>query len=246
MTVYYLIPMFNEQDNLVSLQNKLLSSLPDLNKFFVFSDDCSTDNSVSLVKKLFPAERLHVVEKDKNAGPGHSFNLGFEWILNHSQSDEDIVVTMEADGTSDISILHDMISVSNMGYDLVLASVYAQGGGFSQTSFIRKSLSFVANMMFRMIFDIKVLTLSSFYRVYHVSLLKNIKANYIVVINEPGFICMLEVLMKSINSNAKVVEIPMVLDTNARVGKSKMKILKTTGTYVRFLLSFKKHKAKPF
>ena len=62
------------------------------NKFFVFSDDCSTDKSVSLVKKLFPAERLHVVEKDKNAGPGHSFNLGFEWILNHSQSDEDIVV----------------------------------------------------------------------------------------------------------------------------------------------------------
>jgi dolichol-phosphate mannosyltransferase len=244
MTVYYLIPMFNEQDNLLKLQHKLLSSLPDQNKFFVFSDDCSTDNSVSMVKKLFPADRLHVVEKDRNAGPGHSFNLGFEWILNHSQNDKDIVVTMEADGTSDINILQDMVAVSNMGYDLVLASIYAQGGGFSQTSFIRKLLSFGANMMFRVIFDIKVLTLSSFYRVYHISLLKKIKANYIDIISEPGFICMLELLLKSISNNARVVEIPMILDTNARVGKSKMKILKTTGTYVRFLMTFKKHKTK--
>ena len=244
MTVYYLIPMFNEEDNLLKLQHKLLSSLPEQNKFFVFSDDCSTDTSVAMVRDLFPADRLHVVEKDKNGGPGHSFNLGFEWILNHSQNDTDIVVTMEADGTSDLSILHDMVAVSNMGYDLVLASIYAQGGGFSQTSFIRKTLSFAANMMFRMIFDIKVLTLSSFYRVYHIALLKKIKANYTDIISEPGFVCMLEILLKSISSSARVVEIPMILDTNERVGKSKMKILKTTVTYLRFLIYFKKHKVR--
>ena len=170
--------------------------------------------------------------------------MQFEWILNHSQNDTDIVVTMEADGTSDLSILHDMVAVSNMGYDLVLASIYAQGGGFSQTSFIRKTLSFAANMMFRMIFDIKVLTLSSFYRVYHIALLKKIKANYTDIISEPGFVCMLEILLKSISSSARVVEIPMILDTNERVGKSKMKILKTTVTYLRFLISFKKHKVR--
>jgi glycosyltransferase involved in cell wall biosynthesis len=238
--IYFLIPMYNEEENLNALHAKLISTLADKEKFYVFVDDCSKDKSVELVKSLFPASQLNVITKEVNGGPGHSFNIGMEWVLQHSKNENDILVTMEADGTSDINILPHMVGIAGMGYEMVLASVYAQGGGFRQTQFLRKILSFCANMMFRAIFDVKVLTLSSFYRVYKISMLKRLKTKYDVLIAEPGFICMFELLIKTISVGAGIIEVPMVLRSSERVGKSKMKVLKTTLSYVRFLVTFRK------
>lgn len=238
--IYILIPIYNEAQNLTSLFSRLGEIKNTLNQdlFVVFSDDGSKDGSRELIQKEYKHSSFEVLGDGKNFGPGHAFNVGFEFILGHSENTNDVVVTMEADGTSDIGILPDMLAVSNLGYSLVLASVYAQGGGFDQTSFFRKLISFIANMIFRSIFDIKVLTLSSFYRVYHVSLLKSIRTNS-KIISENGFICMLEVLLKAINNGAKVVEIPMVLHSAERKGKSKMKIIPTTISYLKFAAKYK-------
>lgn len=234
--IYFLIPVYNESANLPELASNLLGIATDQQKHYVFVDDCSSDNTIEVVKNLFPAEHLEVITKTKNGGPGDSFNLGFEWILNHSKNSTDRVVTVEGDNTSDPGILPTMLQLSSMGYDLVLASVYAQGGGFDQTSFFRKIISFIANMIFRALFNLKVLTMSSFYRVYSVDSLQNVKRRFNTIIEEKGFICMLEVLLKSIKTNAKIIEVPMVLKSNKRVGKSKMKIFKTTMSYFKFLL----------
>lgn len=239
--VYILIPMYNEELNLPNLHARLLNVLPDYQKYFVFVDDCSSDTSVKLIHQLFQGTDFTVLTKEKNEGPGHSFNLGMEWVIAHSKNiEKDILVTMEADCTSDVEILLAMVTLSKLGYDFVLASVYAQGGGFQKTSFLRKSLSFAANMLFRAIYDVKVLTLSSFYRVYSLSSLQKIKAKYGILIKEPGFICMFELLIKAISIRATTIEVPMQLKSDERKGKSKMKVLKTSASYVRFLLSFKK------
>ena len=156
-------------------------------------------------------------------------------ILKNSQP-QDIVITLEADCTSDLSILSTMLTLNRLGYDLVLSSVYAQGGGFDQTSFLRKFISATANFTFRFLFDVKVLTLSSFYRVYSVALLKRIQEKYKVIIRESGFVCMLEILVKAIHSNARIIEVPMQLHSSKRIGKSNMKIVKTTFQYFRFLV----------
>ena len=79
--------------------------------------------------------------------------------------------------------------------------------------------------------------MSSFYRVYSLDLLKRVKNKFDNIIEEKGFICMLEVLLKSIKCNAKIIEVPMVLKSDKRVGKSKMKIFKTTISYLKFLFS---------
>ena len=47
---------------------------------------------------------------------------------------------------------------------------------------------------------------------------------------------MLEILIKAIKVNAKILEVPMVLKSENRIGKSKLKILKTTFAYVKFLI----------
>jgi len=239
MTIYILIPVYNESQNINALHENLMSSLTNEENFYIFVDDKSTDNTVEKLRSTFQGKNHHIIEKTKNQGPGHSFNIGFEWIIDHSKNDNDIIITMEADNTSDTGILHDMYTISKLGYDLVLASVYAQGGGFEKTTLFRKIISFMVNMLFRSIYNIKVLTLSSFYRIYHISLIEKIKANYPVIISEKGFICMLEILMKAIKQQAKIIEVPMILKWKNRKGKSKMKIIETTISYLRFLL-FKK------
>ena len=234
--IYVLIPFYNEERNLPFLIKNLTKKLEDKNVFYVFSDDGSSDKSIEAIQNNFNKNKFKIISDGKNHGPGHAFNKGFEWIISHSNDDTDIVVTMEADSTSDIDLLENMLSINSLGYDLVLASVYAQGGGFDKTSFIRKLISSIANLLFRYIFNLKVLTLSSFYRVYNITLLKKIKKEYSVIIHENGFICMLEILLKSVRLKAKIIEVPMVLKSDLRQGKSKLKIIKTSFAYFKFLI----------
>jgi glycosyltransferase involved in cell wall biosynthesis len=203
---------------------------------YVFSDDGSADGSADIIKKLFSEEKYVVLGDGTNHGPGYAFNLGFEWILQNSTDYEnDRIISIEADCTADLSIVHQMLLISDIGYDLVLASVYSQGGGLEKTTFLRKFLSFFANMFLRLRFDIRVLTLSSFYRLYSVKLVKDIRERYGNIINESGYISMIEILIKAIKVNAKIIEVPVRLLSHKRVGSSKMKILKTFINYVKFL-----------
>lgn len=237
--IYFLIPVFNEKENLKNLHREISSlNLPD-KLFFVFSDDGSTDGSTTLIENIFDTNSFVVLGDGINRGPGAAFNTGFLWILRNSTS-SDTVVTIEADCTSDLTILPTMLTLNSLGYDLVLASVYAQGGGFDKTSFLRKFISAVANFIYRFLFNVKVLTLSSFYRAYKVSLLQRIHDRYDgKIIEERGFVCMLEILTRAIWCNAKIIEVPMELHSSKRVGKSKMKIITTTFQYFKYLFRMK-------
>jgi len=241
LTHYFLLPVFNEAPNIArlheNLENVIKNSLAKRGKiFFVFVDDGSTDETAQLLNKLFE-ETDHIILGDGiNHGPGYAFNIGFEWILNHSVNKEDKIITLEGDNTSSLAILDKMLKVSDAGFDLVLASVYAQGGGFDKTTFFRKLTSMMANLLLRFFFDIKVLTLSSFYRIYTVEIIEKIKEKYSAIIRESGFISMIEILIKAIRIKASIIEVPMILYSANRKGKSKMKIFKTSLSYVRFLL----------
>jgi len=235
--LYILIPTFNEAVNIPELFAKITNVKYNEDVFYIFVDDSSNDGTVDLIMSYFGnRQNFRLITKNKNQGPGDSFNIGFKWILTNSDSEKDIVVTIEADNTSDITILPLMLAISKLGYDLVLASVYAQGGGFEKTSVFRKVISLIANMLFRSFYGVKVLTLSSFYRVYSVSILQKIKQNNTEIIEEKGFICMLEILLKAIKEKASVIEVPMILKSEMRKGKSKMKIIRTTKAYLRFLI----------
>ena len=237
--IVFLIPTYNEADNIERLHANLMHASSEHDARFIFVDDGSTDGTIDLIQRIFNSETTVVLTKEANAGPGDSFNLGMNYVLEHFSDEQPAVVTVEADNTSDLGILPEMLMLLDYGYELILASVYAQGGGFSKTSLWRKIVSFVANMLLRIVYDIKVLTLSSFYRVYTFGLLERIRAEYDEIIAEKGFISMLEVLLKSISVKAKVIEVPMVLRSDNRVGRSKMKVFKTARSYLRFLLTFK-------
>ncbi|MCO6494652.1 MAG: glycosyltransferase [Bacteroidetes bacterium] len=235
--IYTLIPVYNELENLPELAKTLFGALANKDVTFVFVDDGSSDGTPDKIKELWQGKNVHVLQNPGNQGPGYSFNSGFNFILDELKAKpQDMVITFEGDNTSDITILPIMVDLYNHGFNLILASPYAQGGGFDETNFVRKLTSFTANLLLRLWFDVKVLTLSSFYRIYSVQLLTDIRNKYGVLIKEKGFISKVEILVKAIRIKAKIIEVPMTLHSKKRKGKSKMKVMKTMMSYLRFFL----------
>lgn len=240
--IWFLIPTYNEARNVQALADELRGTdLPE-DRHYVFADDGSADATVAELHRAFAGTACTVLTTAVNQGPGAAFQRGFDHILRHAD-DKDVVVTMEADRTSDITLLPRMLAISRLGYDLVLASVYVQGGGFEHTTFLRRLLSTVANFFFRFVYDLKVSTLSSFYRVYGVGKLREAAARWPRLIEEQGFICMLEVLLKLLDVRASVIEVPMVLASGKRADRSKMKLMRTTLSYFRFLARYRRRRA---
>jgi hypothetical protein len=79
-------------------------------------------------------------------------------------------------------------------------------------------------------------TLTSFYRIYRVSILQQLKTNSRPIFSEKGFICQVEILYKLHRKGFVIKEIPTTLFTDRRKGKSKMKLGKTMIAHIRFLL----------
>ncbi len=230
--IYFLIPIFNEEKNIPNLAREL-NGLHSEHVHFVFVNDGSSDNSVQLLDLNF--NNKTILGGEINYGPGHAFNLAFNWILKNATSKQDIIVSLEADCTSDISILSEMFDRLESGHDLVLASVYSERGNIQKVSWSKRLLSEQLNFWFRKIFRLRVRTLSSFYRAYRVGLISEINNNFPQIVSESGFTCMLEILLKSKKLGARIDEVPTILDGGKRLDRSKMKVLKTILEYLIFL-----------
>jgi dolichol-phosphate mannosyltransferase len=120
--------------------------------------------------------------------------------------------------------------------DVVLASVYSEGGGFSKTNWVRLLISKFANGLTRRCLNLPYQTLTSFYRIYRVSALHKLQNNGRPIFSEKGFICQVEILYKLHRKGFVIKEIPTTLFTDRRKGKSKMNLRKTMIAHIRFLL----------
>ena len=151
---------------------------------------------------------------------------------------------MEGDNTSRSELVEQMLMRSREGYEMILASPYMYGGTVQNTSLLRTFLSYCANMFMRELLELHgILTMSSFFRLYRGSLIRRMQQIYgPQIVERPGFDCMVEFLMKAVYLRVSLSEVPMVLDTSRRVGKSKMKIMRTI--YNLLTLTFRKGKWK--
>ena len=199
-------------------------------------DDGSTDETAAIARG-FQELPLTLVQHPVNLGVHRVFQTGFETVARLSLSAHDLIVTLEADNTSSLEILDKMLERSREGHELVLASCYAPGGYVVGTTVYRKILSWCANLILRSIPDMpRVYTFSSFYRVYQASFLTKLLTAYgNRLIEMEGFVCVVEILLKSARLGTSISEVPMRLDGTQRKGPSKMKTIRTIRGYFRLL-----------
>jgi dolichol-phosphate mannosyltransferase len=170
----------------------------------------------------------------RNQGAGRAFDKGFRLALELCD-DDDFIITMESDTTSDLDALEGMLHVAGEDADIVLASHHA-GGQLANVSHHRRFLSKAASSAIRRGAGLDASTVSSFFRVYRASILRK---GYAVhgenLIRERGFACKAEILIKLSRMGAQVAEVPVTLDWSRREGESKLRVLPTMAGYARLM-----------
>lgn len=235
--LFILVPVFNEAPNIVTLFEAFRQLDTEFSQqfllHFILIDDGSNDETVALSRANAKELNLTVLEHGHNKGPGAAFATGFSHLVDQI-TESDWVITMEGDNTSRHELIKQMLIRSQEGFDVVFASPYMYGGGFSQTSFLRKLLSSGANLIVKDLLDIQgILTVSSFFRLYRGSLLLRLQSTFGKgIVERTGFESMVEMVMKIAMLQASLSEVAMQLDSSRRKGKSKMKIWKTIMGYL--------------
>ena len=234
--IRFVIPAYNEAENIPRLLSDLAPVARRLGARVIIVDDGSTDGTAELVRAHADDMYLAVVSHPQNFGLGTAINTGIRAALGEA-SDDDAIVTLEADTTSDLSDLPKMLELFDQGFDIVLASVYAPGGAILGVSRWRHVASKAVSDTFRVLGGLRELhTLSSLYRVYRAGTLRRAAETYgYLLVREPGFAANVELLLKLYNAGAKVSEVPTVNDWNLRKGESKMQLRPTAQAYFRVM-----------
>lgn len=239
--IYFLVPIYNEEENIERLFADTTECMANagLNDFrFIFVNDGSSDRSLEILEGFARKDKsVIILSHYPNAGVKTTFLEGFEEFLRVGQSG-DLLITKEADNTSDNAILDKMIALLQDGKaDVVLASCYAKGGGVESTTLIRRLLSFSANIIIKIRFNMWNLnTFSSFYRGFTYSCLDRAFSSSEEMMTYNGFTCVVEMLVKLKRMHFTIKEVPMILRSSERVGASKMPIFATILGYLRLCL----------
>lgn len=237
--IHAVVPVLNEEPNVGSLADRLKEALAPAPYRILFVDDGSSDGTVGVLKSK--GEEVEIHSHPRNLGPGAAFRTGFTHVFKTLQPN-DLVLTLEGDGTSDLGILPRMLSrIRHEDDDIVLASCYLFGGGVKGTSLHRVGLSHIANGLVKQTLSLSGLaTLSSFFRLYQGRTLLRLRESFgDRLFESDGFESQIEILHLAAKLNLRISEVPMMLDGSRRLGKSKMKILRTSLAYLRLVARYR-------
>lgn len=231
---FFIVPAFNEEENIPTLLESVRDKMEALGRpcHVVLVDDGSRDGTAAVARQHAGKLSLDVLRHEVNAGVRAAFETGFARALALAGPD-DVIITQEADNTSDLSVLAAMLARVEAGADVVLASCFAPEGRVVGSTLDRHVLSFVANTLLRTFFPIAgVHTYSSFYRGFRAETLRRAIAAFDGRLMESsGFACMVEMLVRLRRLPVRIVEVPMVLQCDLRRGPSKMARLRTIREY---------------
>jgi glycosyltransferase involved in cell wall biosynthesis len=116
MNVSIIIPLFNEDESLFELYEKIVTVLntEKLDYEIIFIDDGSRDNSLKFLKELHSKDnKIKIYSFQKNYGKSAALSQGFK------KANGDIVITMDADLQDDPNEIPKLIEMINSGHDLV-------------------------------------------------------------------------------------------------------------------------------
>lgn len=242
--VIVILPAFNEADAIKPMLENLsylLASNPTVSNIIIV-DDGSTDNTVDIVK-AYKDMAIELIEHGYNRGLGMAIKTGFLSALRIAK-DDDVIITMDADNTHSPHLIPRMSAYINEGNDVVIASRYTTGARVFGVSKSRRLYSLGASLLFRILFPTAgVKDYTSGYRAYRAGKLKEAFRRWgESFINMSGFSCMVDILLKLRDIGSIMIEVPIILRYDLKVGESKMDVKKTIKETL--LLVFRRYNAK--
>lgn len=238
MLIYCILPAYNEEGGIsaqiISIRN-LFRNLNYKYKFVVVNDG-STDKTADILTRIKRQIDIDLINHSHNLGPGLAFKSGFKHILPQLEN-EDIIITMDCDNTLDLNAIELMVNKVKQGHDVVLGSIFINGGRVVGAPLLRASISYAASLVYRAIFPIHgVRDYTAFFRAIKGSALKLIYAKYQErFIESGGFGCMAEMLLKFRGLPLSIAEIPMVVRYDLKTSSSKLKLFRTINEHFKII-----------
>jgi dolichol-phosphate mannosyltransferase len=197
-------------------------------------DDGSSDGTSEVAEANGLDVRL--VRHPVNLGLGQAVQTGLRAALGDAAED-DFIVVMDADDTHDPALITKLGNEILAGSDVVICSRFVDGGDDKTAPLFRRMLSRGAAVLFRRVLGlVDVHDFTSGFRAYRVSLLIRASTHWGErLVEERGFACMVELLLKLRHCHPVITEVPLELRYDRKQGPSKLKLRRTIVQYVRLL-----------
>ena len=238
--IYILLPSYNEEKNLKKMCQKIERIYKKIDITIVLVDDCSTDNTILLMKKKYKFNLVYIKHK-RNRGLSITMETGFNKILKLGK-EKDVVITLDSDNTHPISIIPGMVKKIYNGNDIVIASRFVNTSKIKGVTFWRHFLSVGAKYLFKFFYSYKNLNdYTCNFRAYKFKLIKELLKNKKFFKNEDFNIAAKIILfLTNKYKHLNLSEVPFTLNYDYKIGQSKMKLAKTIGLTIK-LIFFKKY-----
>jgi dolichol-phosphate mannosyltransferase len=229
-TVFLALPAYNESaviSGLIESAAKVFSSAA-MPFHIVVVDDGSSDDTFAIVKDLSKRYPLTVERHAVNMNLGPTIRDALR-TASDKAADDDVIVTMDADGTQPLELIPRMIGLIEKGCDVVIASRYQKGAQVIGVPPVRQLTSIGASVLFRILFPIRnVRDYTCGFRAYRASVIKKAFTQLgDRFVDQTGFQCMVDILIKLGRFRCSFAEVPMVLRYDLKKGQSKMKVMRT-------------------
>jgi glycosyltransferase involved in cell wall biosynthesis len=162
------IPVYNEEENIEHLYERLKLSLDKMGKSYevILIDDGSLDRSYKKLREIHEKDRnFKIIRFRRNFGQTQAMSAGFD----HSRGN--IVITLDADLQNDPSDIPEILKKMNEGYDIV--SGWRKDRKDKMIS--RRLPSRVANRMISKLFNIRLHDYGCTLKAYRKDILDNIE-----------------------------------------------------------------------
>ena len=243
-TIWVGLPAYNEEATIPALFPRFKQIVPELDgrcRIVLYNDGC-TDCTVERAQAWQSQLPVEIIGKPVNMGLGEGLRCLIAHAVEHG-ADDDVLFIMDCDDTHHPAQFLPMLQALNDEYDIVIASRYRRGSRIAGVAAHRLVLSFGAAALFKLVHNCRgVLDYTCGFRGYRVALLKRAWAHYGTrLIEERGFACMVELLLKLAHVGARMTEIPLDLRYDLKRSASKMDVGGNTVRLLKKMVAWRVH-----
>jgi len=237
--IVVVLPAYNEGTCIGELLNSFLLAVAEEGKScrIIVVNDGSSDNTKDVVLGFRDRIDLELLDHPQNLGLAEAIKTGLLHAV-ATAAERDVIVTMDADNSHLPGLLFRMVRLIREGNEVVIASRYQKGAKIRGLSYYRRLLSLGAALLFRTVLPMEgVRDYTCGYRAYRASLLQKAFREYgDEFISEPGFSCMVDILLKLRKYDPIIEEVPLILRYDQKLSASKMKVRETVMQTLKLLI----------
>jgi len=238
------LPAYNEEIALPRLLRRIEELLPQFKETItvVIYNDGSTDATAAIAREWQSRLPLALLDCAQNKGLG----AGLRALVAHAVAtgkDDDVLVVMDCDDTHDPAQAREMIAAIANGADVVIGSRFVGGASVQGVPLLRRLTALGAVALFKLIHPVPgVRDYTCGYRCYRIGALKEISARYRTrLIEENGFACMVELLLKLNAAGVRFREVPLRLRYDLKPTPSKMDVSSNIRRLLKLLMRWRIH-----